>query len=127
MAWTKEGPDIEQDLAFERRQWVVERAGWGLMAAIVAAGLLGAFGHGPLSWAVVREGRLAVAHDRFGRFAGETQLRVTVGPIPGERVEVSIGREFLEAMEVSAVTPEPSDIRFAGDSLVYAFPAAEGV
>ncbi len=33
--------EIDQDLAFERRQWSVQRVGWGVGALIIVAALLG--------------------------------------------------------------------------------------
>ena len=49
----KKGIDLDDDIAFQRRQLFVERAGWIAMLAVVVAAFLGVFGHGPLSTAVV--------------------------------------------------------------------------
>lgn len=45
----RRAPPIDEDLTFQRRNWAAERAGWALMAAVVALGLAGLFGPGPLS------------------------------------------------------------------------------
>ena len=42
--------EVGQDLDFQRREWAVQRVGWGAMALVILAALLGLFGSsGPLS------------------------------------------------------------------------------
>lgn len=45
----KGGLEVSQDLNFQRREWVVQRVGWVVMAVLLVAALLGLFGPGPLS------------------------------------------------------------------------------
>ena len=47
---------IEQDMGFQRTEWVVQRAGWVGMALLILAALVGLLGRGPLSAAVARAG-----------------------------------------------------------------------
>ncbi len=46
--------DVEEDMAFQRRNWRAERIGWAAMVAIVIAAVLGLFASGPLSWATAQ-------------------------------------------------------------------------
>jgi hypothetical protein len=39
--------EIQEDLPFQRREWLVERVAWGVMALLIVAALLGLFGTGP--------------------------------------------------------------------------------
>jgi hypothetical protein len=40
---------IEQDLRFQRRTWVAQRVGWGVIACVLVAALLGLLGSGPFA------------------------------------------------------------------------------
>ena len=42
---------VREDMRFQRRSWMVERAGWLVLTAIALAALTGVFGNGPLSTA----------------------------------------------------------------------------
>jgi len=74
--------DINQDLAFQRRSWSLQRIGWGLIALVLIAALLGLFGHGPLSEATTDDPSLPIrlAYERFGRFGSPLVLRIRVEP-----------------------------------------------
>ena len=67
---------VGEDLAFQERQWKVERIGWALMALIALAGLAGLFGGGPLSAATVGGDNLPleVMYGRFVRHRTPTEL-----------------------------------------------------
>ena len=47
MAKTVQGMRIEEDRAYQRREWRFERIGWAVMAALLMAGLIGLLGDGP--------------------------------------------------------------------------------
>jgi hypothetical protein len=44
-----DGLQIGIDMAFQRRPWRAQRAGWALVPLVALAGLLGLLGSGPLS------------------------------------------------------------------------------
>lgn len=60
MGSTERVGDLElgQDLPFQRREWAVQRIAWAAMAAVLTAALLGLFGSGPVSDAVVETDEL---------------------------------------------------------------------
>lgn len=122
--------EIDQDLAFERRQWTVQRNGSVIGTFIVVAALLGVFGSGPLSAATVAtvatagdEGLLVVHYQRFVRDQGQGELVVEVGASEARegRVEFWLAAEFLDEIDVQGVSPEPAEVRLAGDRQVFAF------
>jgi hypothetical protein len=119
---------VQEDMAFQRATWRVERIGWGVLCALVALALLGAFSNGPLSAATRTDadGRLRVDFERLQRNGATSTLRVRVEPATGPvtlRLRGSLARDF----EVETVTPHPlvSAGRPDGVDLTFESPAAE--
>ena len=71
--------EIAQDLAFQRREWTIQRVAWAVMALVALAGLLGLFGGaGPLTRAAAGNGALRLDYARFERKHAPTELRLQV-------------------------------------------------
>lgn len=117
--------DIRDDVAFQRREWRVERAAWVLAALLLALALAGLFGGGPLSWAGAGspDGVVHVAYERFVRGHSPTTLEVRVAPqaVREGRIRLGVSQEFLETVTVESVTPQPSRVVGGTGTLVYEF------
>ena len=120
-----DGLEIDEDLAFARRSWRVQRASWVGMGVVVVLALAGLLGSGPLSrHAVSLPGLLRVEYQRFTRYEAPQTLTVRLEPAATQTAEarVWIDRRYLDDARVEAVTPPPARVEAAGDRLVYAFP-----
>lgn len=117
--------EISQDLAFQRRSWAVQRAGWAGMVLLLLAALLGLLGPGPLARAAAgdRAGVLWVEYHRFERYKASATLRVHLGarPWPEGKARVQVSRKYLEGLQVEQVTPQPEGVEAGADSLTYIF------
>ena len=115
-----------EDIARERREWVVQRVGWGVMALFLAAGVAGLFGSGPLARASVGDDTLRVAYPRMARYQSPVALEVTA-VATGAELRVSIPARYVKDAGITRVTPEPDKVELRGDRYVYVFPVgAEG-
>jgi hypothetical protein len=115
---------IEQDLAYQRKAWKVERVGWVVMTLLVVGALLGVFGAGLLSRGQRSDGsgRLSLSYDRLARHEASSVLTLEVGdPVTEGLLEVSIDRGFLAGVELEQLLPEPDHARAAGDRVVLSF------
>jgi hypothetical protein len=114
----KGGLELDEDMTFQRRQFVVERVGWIVMLAIILAALLGVFGSGPLSAATVedRSAGVKLEYSRFARRSATTQLRIHVAPsaIEEHTILLRVGDEYLRRVDVESIFPEPE--RMMSDS-----------
>jgi hypothetical protein len=121
--------EIEQDLPFQRREWIAERVGWAGMALVIVAALLGLFGTGLLGKATAgdTEGVLWIEYDRFGRFVAPSTLVVYLGPgaAPQGVARVWLDRRYLESVQIEQVTPEPDNVVAGLDRLIFVFRVAE--
>jgi hypothetical protein len=113
---------IEEDLAFQQRDWRVQRVGWIGLALLITAALLGLFGTGPLSDSIIRGDGLELRYERFGRFDRLTRLRFELIGETQETTRLSIGRPYLDAVQIEQITPVPARVEARPDRLVYEFP-----
>ena len=125
------GLEINEDLQFQRREWRVQRIGWWLLTAFVAAAALGLFGGGVLSQAVAGDanGPLRVEYERFLRAGTRQRLSIQVrraSAAAGEELQLQINRAYFEAMRVEDIAPQPLSMAVDGENVTLRFgPASE--
>lgn len=121
--------EIDQDLAFQRREWLVQRIAWIVLFAVVGLALAGLFGHGPVSStsSTSDDGRLRVEHPRFLRSTMPAELVVEADAalaVDGA-FEVEITTDYVHAFEVEVVNPTPKEVQVLDGALRYVFTRAE--
>lgn len=133
-----ESAGVEQDVAQllgeqpvqQRREWVVDRVAWVVMALVVLTALAGLWGDGRLSSVQVTsaDGRMTIAFDRFVRNQGSTviQLQVESGAAIDGVVGIRVDSDYLLENQVRAITPGPSSVRADGGYYLYSFAASPG-
>lgn len=106
--------ELEQDLEFEKREWIAQWIGRGFMFLIVLGALLGFFGAGPFSLTEVRApaGDLSVTYEHFGRRGATTNLIVEVAPeaVSNGEAVVWFSEDYIRKFQVDAVTPAPDQV-----------------
>jgi hypothetical protein len=123
------GLQIDEDHAFQRRSWRVERAGTWLFIALLgaaAAGLLG--GSGPLSHgAAALPGTLRVEFQRFSQYQSPDTLLIHVEPgaTPGRELRLWLDRAYLEGVRLETIVPAPIRVETAADRLTFVFALSE--
>jgi hypothetical protein len=99
---------LDENIDFQRREWRVQRVGWWCLAAFVVAALLGVFGSGPLSHSVAEASGLSVEYERFLRADARSLLTIELPPSDTAAAELSISREYIDAVDITQMLPEPS-------------------
>jgi hypothetical protein len=117
-----------EDLQFERRMWVLQRFGWGLVAAIVGAALAGFFGPGPVSTttAVSSDGTLRVSYLRFARSGGVAGMDVEADGrlVRDGELLLAVDQNLLSHIQIEQMTPEPREALAADGRTVFVFAVA---
>lgn len=128
----EQGPrtiDVDEDMAWQRRTWTVQRLGWFVMGALAVAALSGVFGHGPLSRREASDpaGLVRVEYERFERQLSEHTLKVVIAPgtTTGDAVSLRLNGAFLDAAEVREIVPRPREEWSSGQDVEYVFPVAQ--
>src|SRR5688572_27824714 len=115
---------IEEDLAFTHKEWRAQRFGWVIMAVLLAAGIVGAFGRGPISRTTSGDPQsFAVEYARILRHAADDDINVDIGPgiAADSQVQLAVSREFVESNEIRNIAPQPESESAAGDFFIYTF------
>ena len=120
--------EIDQDLAFQEREWRTQRVGWVVLVMVMLVALGGLFGNGPLSWTTVTApgGALQVSYERFGRRGGPQELTVRAPARSAERGSwhVEVSRDYLASLEVTSITPQPDAAEAVQGAVRYRFAQA---
>lgn|SRR5688572_24056408 len=118
------GTPVETDLVFMRAEWLIQRIGWGLVAMLVLAGLLGVFGDGPLARAQVAGPTALIEFDRFTRRASDSEWKIIPkGASADGKVSVMVSAPFAESFEITDVLPPPASARLESDHWRFEFDA----
>ena len=115
--------EIEEDPAYQRRIWKIERIAWVSIAALILAALLGLFGGGLLSEAQTSDasGSLQVEYARLARLSAPIRLQLhALAPRAGE-ARFWVSRAYLDGMRVESISPPPERVETSGDKLIYLF------
>lgn len=127
--------ELEQDLTLERRSWLAERVGWGAMALVLIAGLLGLFGPGMLNMASAGDSSapLWLEYGRFWRLLSSTALQVHLNPGAlraskaqnnsdnSSQVRVWLSRDYVDRAHIESVVPAPESVESGSDRVIYTF------
>jgi hypothetical protein len=124
MSRAPERCDSESDHRFHRNEWRVQRIGWVLVALFLAVAVAGLFGDGPLSRAHADNSAGRLDYERFTRFGLSTDLVVTPAASTHGVTRIQIGSDYLAAVRIEHITPEPAAVRLAGPNIIYEFASA---
>jgi hypothetical protein len=112
-------------MGFQRRAWIVERAGWLALTAVALLALSGLFGVGALSTASIANGSLTVDYERFQRVTRLAKFTIRFAPAPDKARRLRLSRTFQENYEISSTQPPPANSHATPDGLELVFSAAE--
>jgi hypothetical protein len=117
--------ELKQDLGYQRIEWLLQRAGWFAMAAIVLGGSIGLLGRGPLSAAASADVKqlLRIDYNRFARCCCSTAIEITA---TGEAVRdgelrLKFDESFFAGTELRSVAPAPVRVELDNNQAVYVF------
>lgn len=121
--------EVERDEAFQRRTWGAQRAGRILLVLLLLAALLGLFGPGIFNGATLGAGNggaLRVAYPRTWRRHSAFTVRVRLGPeaTRAGTARLRLGQDYLDAVVVESVHPQPTGMELGPDGVVYTFAVA---
>lgn len=121
--------EINENLAFQRREWTVERIGWLSLGVVILLAVAGLFGHGPISWtsASTDDGSLKVDFERFGRRGGTQDLVITAASSAADsgQWQIDMSLAYSKTMDVDSITPQPESVESVAGGIRYTFTQPE--
>lgn len=117
----KDGLQLHEDRAFQRRLWRAQRIAWVCYLLICVAALLGLTGSGGL-W---QSQRIAFAGaeaqvPRVSRWEGSDRFMLRFDNA-ADRHSLWLGHEFLDRFALDGIQPEPASSRMASGGLLLDF------
>jgi hypothetical protein len=116
--------EIDQDIAFQRKEWFVQRLGVVSLFVFVLAALLGVTGMGgPMSHRVAGDpdGPVQVEYDRFVRRGGIAKIKVRLNGISSEP-RLWISSEYVDRVHIESIDPRPVFVSIENNRHVYTIP-----
>jgi hypothetical protein len=121
MSRTSRGLDVDEDIAFQKKEWLAQRVGIALLFAFVASAALGLTGMGgPLSRGAAGrpEDPVFVQFDRFVRRGAAATITLHLRAAPGD-VNFWVSAPYFEHVRISSVAPPVDNVRVDADRHVY--------
>jgi hypothetical protein len=126
---TVAGLDQPKYLRHTRWEWLIERLGWGLIACVVLAGLLGGLGPGWLSRRTVAnsENTIRIQYEAIERYEAPSVLKVWITPeaVQTGDVTLSVSRSFADEITIEQIVPPPASKSAAEGRLLLTYRAGE--
>lgn len=119
--------EIAEDYAFQQRAWRVQRVAWWLVAAIVAAALLGFTGDGPASRANATTDGGELRYQRLMRRDAGTEWHFRGVPAPDGVLSITISAALLRDLKIEGIAPLPSRVDGSAERTAYLVAARPGV
>lgn len=113
---------VQEDMAFQRRMWIVQRIGWALLGVISLAALCGLFGNGVLSKRTATGAEMSIEYERFERATRRASFGFRLAASANTERRLHLNRAFQEGFEISSVQPPPlqSSVDADGIDLIFA-------
>jgi hypothetical protein len=122
--------DTGRAIAYQRREWWAQRAGWTVMTLLVLAGFLGLLGNsGPMASAELTapDGSLAIRYNRLEHHHGPGELVIEVSPAfaVDNEIRLWLDGDSVRRMGIEHILPEPASIEVEPNRLIYTFQTGE--
>jgi hypothetical protein len=120
--------EIEENMEAQRRLWKVQRVGRAVAALILALGLAGAFGGGPLSHQTASSGGCSLEYERIGYRDTPQAYHLKLAPEVARagKVRVLLDNEALSRMQFEQFVPAPALTRLTAEGTLFEFEVEAG-
>jgi hypothetical protein len=116
---------VDADEMVQRRRRRAARVGWVALGGIVASGLAGLLGPGPVSRTVTvsADGLVTAEHHRIAHHEADDSLVLRVAPqaVDDGRLHIELGGSWVDGVDLQSMSPEPIDQRLVPGGRVLEF------
>jgi hypothetical protein len=117
---------VGEDLDFQRRWWRFEKAAWVLLALVLVADALGAFGRGWLARGERHsaDGTLRLRYERIERTGTPSNLIIDFGAsaVHDQKVRLFSSESIVKELGAQRIIPEPTLSDIGPGGITYTFP-----
>jgi hypothetical protein len=119
--------EIDEDLAFQHREWLFQRIGVAVLFVFIVSAGLGFTGMGgPMSHAEAGErgAPLHIEYERFVRSGAQSTMRLNLHSDPPGFIQFWVSAPYLEDVVIQSVAPIPQTVTVEDSRHVYTIRAA---
>ena len=119
--------EIDEDLAFQHREWLFQRIGIAVLFVFIVSAGLGFTGMGgPMSHAEAGErgAPLHIEYERFVRSGAQSTMKLNLHSDPPGFIQFWLSAPYLEDVVIQSVAPIPQTVTVEGSRHVYTIRAA---
>jgi hypothetical protein len=98
---------VQEHMVFQRRTWIIQRAGWFVLAAVCLAALTGLLGGGILSNRALEGAAMTIEYERFERATRLAQFGFHFAPTDNTERRLHLSRSFQDKFEITSIQPPP--------------------
>jgi hypothetical protein len=114
--------ELEEDLKWTERSWVIQRIGWIMLLLFVGSAALGVFGTGILSKVHKQSGEYSVEYERFGRYQMPQEIKI-MAPSRNGKIVITVPQSFTQNYEIPSSIPQPERQVFDNTHLRLEYPS----
>lgn len=115
--------ELDQDLAYQQREWRAQRIGWAVLGLLIVAASLGLMGPGLFNKATLQGDGVQLEIPRTQRYWAPAQVQfvLSADASAGEHVRLWLSQGFLGSVQVQQITPQPESVTATADGQTYLF------
>jgi len=118
---------VGEDLDFQRNWWRFEKIAWILLALVLVADALGAFGRGWLARATcsTKDGVMQVDYERVERAGTPSKMTLKFGApaLQESKIRLQVSESLVETLGTQRVIPQPEVSAVGPAGVTYTFAA----
>ncbi|MEN6386001.1 MAG: hypothetical protein ABFD79_12505 [Phycisphaerales bacterium] len=111
--------EINDDTAFQKKIWFIERIFWIAMFIFVILSFFGFFGQGPASKTCIEKNNIIVNYSKFLRFGDFTTIKIRL-PQQSHPV-IGLPEDYVNNLQSITIVPEPEKTFFTRERIKYIF------
>lgn len=111
----------------QKRDWRIQRIGWGVLAVTLLIGVLGGLGPGLLGKVSERDkSGLLLEYDRFVRYEAPNSVQIELPPSDSGEQEFLLDASWVHRVHLETVQPEPLRVRSESEGVRFAIGVPRG-
>lgn len=124
----KDISSINDYFKYQKKEWVIKRIFWALMAIFLLYGLLGGLGdsEGILTNKKIELSNCIIEYQKYTRVEKKFDLKIQLKKSDQEFCIISINDDYINKVRIEQIIPEPEEVEIKNSRIYYKIKAEGG-